>query len=136
MTEGLSDYEIVYPARVDERDRPLVKKSHYHKRSVSNYQIVGKTGVMYIINAFGKTFHLNLTSSGDFVVPDYLSVRINDNTSWLDDSHSGLHCFYSGIVNGRTDREGARLNLCGGMVRRSLFYLNPSVSQLYRDVRK
>ena len=112
LLDGLRDYEIVVPTRVDEQGDPYPHERHFRKRSADPWD----RRVWYTLHAFGQKFHLNLTKDLSFVAPSFIVQHLDGNKTWLDDTaEGGLDCYYSGNVHGQSESSVA-VSLCHSLV--------------------
>ncbi|XP_071810508.1 A disintegrin and metalloproteinase with thrombospondin motifs 9-like isoform X3 [Asterias amurensis] len=124
--EGISEYEIVTPVRLDgHTGLPLasdVKSHHFQKRSVAPSNSDGLEGedepqATFLLGAFHQQFQLNLSRDNSFLSPSFVMEFLgDDNEDEAEESGTvaPLHCFYRGSVNGQVS-SSAVFSLCDGM---------------------
>ena len=87
---------------------------HYRRRRRSLGEPLAAPRVHYRLEAFGDSFHLNLTAQADFVAPSYTVTHLGADPS-PGDTGDMRHCFFRGHVNGES-AQPVVFSLCTGLV--------------------
>ena len=105
LLANLEHYEVIVPMQVDQQGRVLRKQiqpSHRGKRHValsldeSDVLNSKSSQLHYMLSAYGKSFHLNLTLNTEFLAPNFtVELRGKDGASY--NSAEGVtKCHYIG----------------------------------------
>lgn len=114
LIQQLSSYEIITPLRVNDFGESFPHKLHYRRRRRSLDDPLSSLRVHYRIDAFGDSFHLNLTAQSDFIAPSYTVTHLGADRS-SGDTGDMRHCFFRGHVNAESAHP-AVFSLCTGLV--------------------
>uniref|UniRef100_A0A8C4N2R3 ADAM metallopeptidase with thrombospondin type 1 motif 20 n=1 Tax=Eptatretus burgeri TaxID=7764 RepID=A0A8C4N2R3_EPTBU len=108
--------EVVMPVRVDRWGHVLPADSPLWRHRRSSEGRTGAAHTHYRLDAFGRTFYLNLTSDGGFLSPGYTAVHLGSRSRSAPRSTRQLkRCFYTGFVNAQR-HQPAVLSLCSGLI--------------------
>ena len=139
LLANLEHYEVIVPVQVDEQGTAITSQivpNHRRKRQVSWKEFISPNDnhttnnypaavdqnmelesneVHYMLSAYGKLFHLNLTLSADFLAANFaVEYRTKHNVSNVDTS-SASKCHYKGHLR-NTPNSRVIISNCLGLV--------------------
>ncbi|XP_078678214.1 A disintegrin and metalloproteinase with thrombospondin motifs 9-like isoform X2 [Branchiostoma floridae x Branchiostoma belcheri] len=116
---GLTRYEIVVPARVDDNGDPYPHTHHFRKRSADAVSVgwskTGQDRTAYTLQAFGEKFHLNLTEDAGFLAPTFSVYHLGRPQYDPENDTHLQHCYYTGRVNSHPESSVA-VSVCSGLL--------------------
>ncbi|XP_035677363.1 A disintegrin and metalloproteinase with thrombospondin motifs 20-like [Branchiostoma floridae] len=119
LLRGLSRYEIVVPARVDDNGDPYPHTHHFRKRSADavsgGWSTSGPDRTAYTLQAFGEKFHLNLTADAGFLAPTFSVYHLGSPEYDPENDTHLQHCYYTGRVNSHPESSVA-VSVCSGLL--------------------
>ena len=139
LLANLEHYEVTVPVQVDQQGTVITSQtvpSHRRKRQVSWKESISRNDnhttdnyppttdenmelesneVHYMLSAYGKHFHLNLTLSADFLAPNF-AVEYRDKRSISNvDARRVTKCHYKGHLR-NTPNSRVIISNCLGLV--------------------
>ncbi|XP_051546241.1 A disintegrin and metalloproteinase with thrombospondin motifs 20-like [Myxocyprinus asiaticus] len=127
----LSSYDIITPVRLNEFGESFPHRLHYRRRRRSTDADLLGLRAHYRIEAFGQSFHLNLTEDSGFIAPSYMVLHLGEEENGRD-TEDLRHCFFRGHVDSHAEHH-AVFSLCTGLIgtfstHSGQFFLEPLLS--------